>query len=243
MVLENFKVGGLAQYGLDYDSLKAVNPRLVLLDHRLRPGRAYAPRGYDFLIQGLGGLMSITGRPDGEEGGGPMKVGVALTDILTGLYATNAVLAALAWRERSGEGQHIDMALLDVQVACLANQAGNYLATGQSPEAAGQCAPQHRALPGFSDRRRLHDPRHRQRRAVRALLRGRRCAAARDRRTLRHQPRARGQSRHADPAAEEAHRRARHREWITKLEALAVPCGPINTWPTSSPTRRCRRAR
>ena len=143
VVLENFKVGGLAQYGLDYDSLKAVNPRLVYCSITgFGQDGPYAPRaGYDFLIQGLGGLMSITGRPDGEEGGGPMKVGVALTDILTGLYATNAVLAALAWRERSGEGQYIDMALLDVQVACLANQAGNYLATGHSPQRLGNAHP------------------------------------------------------------------------------------------------------
>lgn len=119
VVLENFKLGGLKQYGLDYDSLKAVNPRLVYCSITgFGQDGPYAPRaGYDFLIQGLGGLMSITGRPDGEPGAGPMKVGVALTDILTGLYATNAVLAALAWREQSGEGQYIDMALLDVQVA------------------------------------------------------------------------------------------------------------------------------
>jgi len=143
VVLENFKLGGLKQYGLDYDSLKAVNPRLVYCSITgFGQDGPYAPRaGYDFLIQGLGGLMSITGRPDGEPGAGPMKVGVALTDILTGLYATNAVLAALAWREQSGEGQYIDMALLDVQVACLANQAMNYLATGNSPRRMGNAHP------------------------------------------------------------------------------------------------------
>ncbi|MDO4683284.1 MAG: CaiB/BaiF CoA-transferase family protein [Lautropia sp.] len=143
VVLENFKVGGLKQYGLDYESLKAVNPRLVYCSITgFGQDGPYAPRaGYDFLIQGLGGLMSVTGRPDGEEGGGPMKVGVALVDILTGLYATNAVLGALAWRERSGEGQHIDMALLDVQVACLANQAMNYLATNSNPKRLGNSHP------------------------------------------------------------------------------------------------------
>jgi crotonobetainyl-CoA:carnitine CoA-transferase CaiB-like acyl-CoA transferase len=102
----------------------------------------YAPRaGYDFLIQGMGGLMSITGRADGEDGAGPQKVGVALTDIMTGLYATIAVQAALAERARSGRGQHIDLALLDVQVACLANQASNYLAGGVVPRRMGNAHP------------------------------------------------------------------------------------------------------
>ena len=127
VVLENFKVGGLAQYGLDYDSLKAVNPRLVYCSITgFGQDGPYAPRaGYDFLIQGMGGLMSITGVPDGQPGGGPQKVGVAQTDIMTGLYATIAVQAALAERTRSGLGQHIDLALLDVQVAALGNQAAN----------------------------------------------------------------------------------------------------------------------
>ena len=102
------------------------------------------------MIQGLGGLMSLTGRPEGDEGAGPVKVGVALTDILTGLYSTVAILAALAHRDHDGGGQHIDMALLDVQVACLANQAMNYLTTGNRTEAPGQCASEHRALSGLS---------------------------------------------------------------------------------------------
>lgn len=108
VVIENFKVGALARYGLDYASLSARNPRLVYCSITgFGQTGPYAPRaGYDFLIQGMGGLMSITGRPDHEPGGGPMKVGVALTDILTGLYAANAILAALAWRERSGRGQY-----------------------------------------------------------------------------------------------------------------------------------------
>ena len=143
VVLENFKVGGLAAYGLDYESLKAINPRLVYCSITgFGQTGPYAKRaGYDFMIQGLGGLMSLTGRPEGEEGAGPMKVGVALTDILTGLYATVGVLAALNQREQSGIGQHIDVALLDVQVACLANQAMNYLATGVSPRRLGNAHP------------------------------------------------------------------------------------------------------
>lgn len=143
ILIENFKVGGLAAYGLDYASLKAINPRLIYCSITgFGQSGPYAKRaGYDFMIQGLGGLMSLTGHPDSGECGGPVKVGVALTDILTGLYATVAVLAALAHREKTGEGQHIDMALLDVQVACLANQAMNYLTTGVSPKRLGNAHP------------------------------------------------------------------------------------------------------
>ncbi len=143
IVIENFKVGGLAAYGLDYPSLKAVNPQLIYCSVTgFGQTGPYAKRaGYDFMIQGLGGLMSLTGRPDGEEGAGPVKVGVALTDILTGLYSTVAILAALAHRDQAGVGQHIDMALLDVQVACLANQAMNYLTTGNPPRRLGNAHP------------------------------------------------------------------------------------------------------
>src|SRR2546427_5621439 len=127
VLVENYKVGGLAQYGLDYASMKADFPRLVYCSITgFGQTGPYAPRaGYDFLVQAMGGLMSVTGEPDGE----PMKVGVAITDILTGMYAATAILAALAHRERSGRGQHIDLALLDVQVAMLANHAENYLLT------------------------------------------------------------------------------------------------------------------
>ncbi|MGR3994034.1 CaiB/BaiF CoA transferase family protein [Pseudomonas sp. 1121_17] len=143
IVIENFKVGGLAAYGLDYTSLKAVNPRLIYCSITgFGQTGPYAKRaGYDFMIQGLGGLMSLTGRPEGEAGAGPVKVGVALTDILTGLYSTVAILAALAHRDQAGVGQHIDMALLDVQVACLANQAMNYLTTGNAPRRLGNAHP------------------------------------------------------------------------------------------------------
>ncbi len=143
VVLENFKVGGLKAYGLDYESLKALNPRLIYCSITgFGQNGPYAKRaGYDFMIQGLGGLMSLTGKPDGENGAGPMKVGVALCDILTGLYATIGVLAALNAREQSGVGQYIDIALLDVQVASLANQAMNYLATGSAPKRLGNAHP------------------------------------------------------------------------------------------------------
>ena len=143
ILIENFKVGGLSQYGLDYASLKELNPRLIYCSITgFGQTGPYAPRaGYDFLIQGMGGLMSLTGRPDGTEGEGPIKVGVALTDVMTGLYATVAALAALAHRERTGQGQYIDLALLDVQIACLANQAANYLVGGMVPKRMGNAHP------------------------------------------------------------------------------------------------------
>jgi crotonobetainyl-CoA:carnitine CoA-transferase CaiB-like acyl-CoA transferase len=142
VLLENFKLGGLKQYGLDHAALRAANPRLVYcsITGFGQTGPYAARAGYDFLIQGMG-LMSITGRADGEDGAGPQKVGVALTDIMTGLYATIAVQAALAERERSGVGQHVDLALLDVQIACLANQASNYLAGGVVPRRMGNAHP------------------------------------------------------------------------------------------------------
>ena len=143
ILIENFKVGGLEAYGLDYASLKALNPDLIYCSITgFGQTGPYAKRaGYDFMVQGLGGLMSLTGRPEGDEGAGPVKVGVALTDILTGLYSTVAILAALAHRQHDGGGQHIDMALLDVQVACLANQAMNYLTTGVAPQRLGNAHP------------------------------------------------------------------------------------------------------
>ncbi|HSV48594.1 MAG TPA: CaiB/BaiF CoA-transferase family protein, partial [Ramlibacter sp.] len=143
ILVENFKVGGLKAYGLDYESLKATNPRLIYCSVTgFGQTGPYAQRpGYDFLVQGMGGLMSLTGRADGTPGEGPLKAGVALTDILTGLYATVAILAALAFRERCGLGQHIDLALLDVQVATLANQASNYLVGGKVPGRMGNAHP------------------------------------------------------------------------------------------------------
>lgn len=143
VVVENFKVGGLSKYGLDYQSLSKLKPGLVYCSVTgFGQTGPYSERaGYDFMIQAMGGMMSVTGRPDSEPGGEPMKAGVALTDILTGLYSTIGVLAALRHRDQTGEGQHIDISLLDVQVACLANQALNFLATGQSPRRLGNAHP------------------------------------------------------------------------------------------------------
>jgi crotonobetainyl-CoA:carnitine CoA-transferase CaiB-like acyl-CoA transferase len=144
-LIENYKVGGLAKYGLDFDSLAAINPKLVYCSITgFGQTGPYANRpGYDFLIQGLGGLMSITGEPDNPDTktGGPVKVGVAVTDIFTGLYAANAIQGALLERHQSGLGQHIDLALLDVQAAVLANQASNYLIGGTIPGRLGNAHP------------------------------------------------------------------------------------------------------
>lgn len=139
ILIENFKVGGLAKYGLDYATLCALNPRLIYcsITGFGQDGPYAARAGYDFMIQGLSGLMSITGEPDQQ----PQKVGVAVTDIVTGLYATTGILAAVAQRHRTGKGQHIDMALMDCATALLANQAMNYLATGTAPARKGNAHP------------------------------------------------------------------------------------------------------
>ncbi len=135
ILVENFKVGGLQKYGLDYESLQAINPALIYCSITgFGQTGPYASRpGYDFMIQGLGGLMSLTGEPGGE----PQKAGVAVVDVMTGMYATVAVLAAVLERHRSGLGQHLDIALLDCQVAMMANQNMNYLCTGQAPKRPG----------------------------------------------------------------------------------------------------------
>lgn len=143
ILVENFKVGGLRKYGLDYESLKAINPALIYCSITgFGQTGPYAQRpGYDFMIQGMGGLMSVTGEKDSMPGGGPQKAGVAVVDLMTGMYATVGILAALNERHRSGLGQHIDTALLDCQVAMMANQSLNYLASGQAPVRAGNAHP------------------------------------------------------------------------------------------------------
>jgi formyl-CoA transferase len=143
VLLENYKVGDLARYGLGYDDLSRLNARLIYCSvtgfgqtgpYRERPG-------YDFMIQGMGGVMSVTGERDDVPGGGPQRVGIPIADIMTGMYATIAICAALAHRERSGAGQHLDLALLDTQVGVLANQGMNYLATGEAPGRIGNAHP------------------------------------------------------------------------------------------------------
>jgi formyl-CoA transferase len=143
VLIENFKVGGLEKFGLDAKSLRAANPRLVYasITGFGQDGPKASRAGYDYIIQGMGGLMSITGLPDGEPGGGPMRVGVAVVDLFTGLYTCVAILSALYRREKTGEGAHIDMALFDTQLAMLANQASNALVSGKDPPRQGNTHP------------------------------------------------------------------------------------------------------
>lgn len=143
VIIENYKLGGLKKYDLDYESISAANPSVVYCSITgFGQDGPYAPRaGYDFIIQGMSGLMSITGQPDGAPGGEPMKVGVAVCDVIGGLYATTAILTALLHRERTGIGQHIDCALLETQMAALANQGASYLAAGVVPERMGNAHP------------------------------------------------------------------------------------------------------
>jgi crotonobetainyl-CoA:carnitine CoA-transferase CaiB-like acyl-CoA transferase len=189
----------------------------------------YAPRaGYDFLIQGMGGLMSITGRADGEDGAGPQKVGVALTDIMSGLYATIAVQAALAERARSGRGQHIDLALLDVQIACLANQASNYLAGGVVPRRMGNAHPNivpYQDFPTADGEMILAIGNDGQFAKF--------CVVADHPEWATDQRFATNPQRVANRAAliallRQATVTRSTREWIAALEAAGVPCGPIN---------------
>ena len=141
--VENYKAGTLAKYGLDYASLAAINPGLIYLSVTGfgQSGPFAHKPGYDYIFQGMGGLMSYTGIADGEPGAGPLRTGVAVVDLMTGMYATSAVLAALVQRARTGRGQHLDIALLDVAVAMNANQASNYLVSGESPARIGNTHP------------------------------------------------------------------------------------------------------
>ena len=230
VLVENFKVGGLAQYGLDYASLKALNPRLIYCSVTgFGQDGPYAPRaGYDLMIQAMSGMMSITGRADEAPGGGPLRVGVALTDLFTGVYACSAILAAIEVRHRTGEGQHIDMALLDVGMAILANQAAGFLNTGAVPERMGNSHPSLAPYQDFPT-------------ADGAMLLAigndgqfaRFCQAAghpewaADARyasnTLRVQHRS-----VLIPAMEAVTRTRSTADWIALLEDKAVPCGAIN---------------
>ena len=235
VVVENFKVGGLAQYGLDYESLKTLNPRLIYCSITgFGQDGPYAERaGYDLMVQAMCGLMSITGHADDQPGGGPLKVGVAVIDVFTGLYASNAVLAALNARDNArtgtGQGQYIDISLLDVGMAVLANQAAGYLATGQAPGRAGNIHP---SLAPYQDFR------TRDGNVLLAIGNDgqftRFCAAV-DRQDWALDERfatntVRVQNRAALLALMEPLMRERGtQEWITLLEDKAVPCGPINT--------------
>lgn len=230
VVLENYKVGQLKKYGLDYDSLRAVKPDLVYCSVTgFGQTGPYAHRaGYDFIVQGIGGFMSITGERDGEPGGGPQKAGVAIADLATGLYSTIAVLAALAHRDRTGEGQYIDMALLDVQVALLANMNTNFLASGKPPVRWGNAHPNIVPYQTFqtSDGWIIvavgNDGQFRK-----FVEAGGRPELADDARFATNPSRVR----HRDtlvPILAEMVKARDKADWIGALEAAGVPCGPIN---------------
>jgi crotonobetainyl-CoA:carnitine CoA-transferase CaiB-like acyl-CoA transferase len=230
VVLENYKVGALAKYGLDYASLSAVNPRLVYCSVTgFGQTGPWAHRaGYDFIIQGLGGLMSVTGEADNRPGGGPQKVGVAVADLMTGMYATQAVLAALFHRERTGEGQHLDLALLDVQVAMTANMSSNYLHGGTPPKRWGNAHPNlvpyqtFKASDGWIIVAVGNDGQFR-----RFVELGGRAELADDARFARVQDRIRNREA-LIPELERMIATRTQQQWIDGMEAAGVPCGPIN---------------
>ena len=230
VVLENYKVGALRKYGLDFDSLAKINPSLVYCSVTGfgQTGPWSHRAGYDFIIQGIGGMMSITGEADDRPGGGPQKVGVAVADLMTGMYATQAVLAALFHRERTGEGQHIDMALLDVQVAMTANMASNYLHSGRAPRRWGNAHPNlvpyqtFRTADGWIIVAAGNDGQWR-----RFCELGGRADLCDDVRFRRVQDRIRNREALA-PLLEEMVARRGSKEWIDGMEAAGVPCGPIN---------------
>ncbi|TGN95173.1 CaiB/BaiF CoA transferase family protein [Burkholderia sp. USMB20] len=230
VVLENYKVGQLKKYGLDYESLRAVKPDLVYCSVTgFGQTGPYAHRaGYDFIVQGIGGFMSITGERDSEPGGGPQKAGVAIADLATGLYSTIAVLAALAHRDRTGEGQYIDMALLDVQVALLANMNTNFLASGKPPVRWGNAHPNIVPYQTFqtSDGWIIvavgNDGQFRK-----FVEAGGRPELADDERFATNPSRVRHRETLVPILAEMVKARGKA-DWIAVLEAAGVPCGPIN---------------
>ncbi len=230
VLVENYRVGQLARYGLDYASIARVNPRLVYCSITgFGQSGPYKDRaGYDFIIQAMGGFMSITGERDDRPGGGPQKAGVAVSDLMTGMYATVAILAALAHRDRTGEGQHIDMALLDSMIAMLANMNMNYLTTGVAPGRAGNAhqnivpyqvfaaADGHVVIAVGNDAQyaRFCD------------IAGRPELAA-DPRFARNADRVRHRN-VLIPLLEDVVRGQPTAFWSCELEAAGIPCGPIN---------------
>ncbi len=231
VLVENFKVGSLRRYGLSYEDLKQVNPALVYCSITgFGQQGPYAGRaGYDFLIQGMGGLMSITGTPDGKPGAGPQKVGVALTDILTGMYAATGILAAVMESRATGRGQHIDVSLLDVQIASLANQAMNYLVGGRAPQRLGNAHPNIVPYQDFQTQDGYMIL------AIGNDAQFKRFCEVAGQAEWAHD------NRYATNSARIMHRKAlidaiaivivkkTTAYWLEKMEAAGVPCGPINT--------------
>ncbi len=230
VVIENYKVGQLAKYGLDYPSLCAIKPNLIYcsITGFGQTGPYQHRPGYDFILQGMGGFMSITGEADHLPGGGPQKAGVAIVDLFTGMYASSAILAAVIHRDRSGEGQYIDMALLDTQVAMLANISSNYLCSGVSPHRWGNAHPNVVPYQTFqtSDSWIIV--------AVGNDSQFRNFVKVGNREALADDPRfatnpARIEHRAAlIPLLAEMVKEKTKAQWISLLEAAGVPCGPIN---------------
>jgi formyl-CoA transferase len=231
VVVENFKVGGLAKFGLDAEALQDANPRLVIASITgFGQDGPYARRaGYDYIIQGMGGLMSITGKPDSEPGGEPMRVGVAVADLFTGMYTAVAILSALYRREKTGEGAYIDMALFDTQLAMLANQASNALISGEDPPRQGNTHPNIVPYQTFETT---------DQRIIIAVGNDRQFARLAD---MCGHPEWTTDERFATNSARVANREAivesvaecvRQRpsgEWLEELEKAGIPAGPINT--------------
>jgi crotonobetainyl-CoA:carnitine CoA-transferase CaiB-like acyl-CoA transferase len=230
VLVENFKVGGLARYGLAYADLAAANRGLVYCSISAfgQDGPEAQGAGYDAMIQGMGGLMSITGPADGEPGGGPQKVGVAVVDLMTGMYAVAAIAAALVERTRSGAGQYIDLALLDTQVGWLANQGMNYLLSGRAPRRQGTAHPNivpYQAFPTADGHLMLAIGNDRQFAAFAA--RAGRPGLAADPRFATNAARVAHRAELVAIVAELLAARGT-RDWIEQLAPAAVPCGPIN---------------
>lgn len=230
ILVENYKVGQLAKYGLDYGSLKGIRPDLVYCSITgFGQTGPYASRpGYDFIVQGMGGFMSVTGECDGLPGAGPQKAGVAIADLFTGAHATIAILAALAHRERTGEGQSLDICLLDVQVAMMANMATNYLATGQAPRRWGNAHPNivpyqvFKVADGWIIVACGNDGQFR-----RLVEIGGESGLAGDERFASNPQRVRNRDA-LIPLLESMLLRRTGAHWIAALEDAGVPCGPIN---------------
>ncbi len=231
VLIENFKVGTLKKYRLGYESLKGVNPKLVYCSISAfgQDGPAAKEPGYDAMIQAMSGLMSVTGVPDGEPGAGPVKVGVAVSDLVTGMYAATAILAALVDRERSGRGEHIDLALLDTQVAALANQTLNYLVSGKSPVRRGTAHPNivpYQAFPTKDSWLMLAVGNDRQFTAF--------CKAAgipalaRDKRFTTNAGRVKNRAALVSVVEKQCRTRTT-KGWVKLLTRAKVPCGPINS--------------
>jgi formyl-CoA transferase len=230
VLVENFKVGDMKRYGLDYESLQAIHPGLIYCSITgFGQTGPYAPRpGYDFIVQGMGGFMSVTGERDGQPGAGPQKAGIAIADLFTGAHATIAILAALTHRERTGEGQHLDICLLDVQVSMMANMASSYLATGKAPARWGNAHPNivpyqvFKAADGWVIVACGNDLQFRK-----LVEAGGRSEWAQDPRFATNPQRVR--NRDELIALMEPMMLAKTRDqWIDALESAGVPCGPIN---------------